>query len=110
MSTIRCIYQQEPNFPATDQHPDAKRYKVGPHIVDAIGDMPTLAEVEAILEIDEAGLRKRELEQIERAGGMTRLERDLAIAALPADHNRRVKAEAMEAEIAALGVRKSCAY
>lgn len=29
MSTIRIIYSDhEPNFPATDQHPDAKRYYV----------------------------------------------------------------------------------
>lgn len=53
MSTIRCIYHpkedgtpQEPNFPATDQHPDAVRYLIGNYYVDAIGGEPTLAEVE----------------------------------------------------------------
>jgi hypothetical protein len=48
MSTIRCIYEQEPAFPPTDQHPDAVRFKVGDWWVDAIGGEPTLAEVEAI--------------------------------------------------------------
>lgn len=49
MSTIRIVYSEEPNFPATDQHPDAVRYVVGPHIVDAIGGEPTLEEIEAVL-------------------------------------------------------------
>ena len=53
--TIRCIFQVEPNFPAIDQHPDASRYTVWPYIVDAIGE-PTLAEVEAKLGLDAAGL------------------------------------------------------
>lgn len=48
MSHIRCIYDQEPNFPATDQHQDAKRYRVAGKIVDAIGE-PTEAEVLAVL-------------------------------------------------------------
>lgn len=49
MSTIRCIYEQEPSFPATDQHPDAVRYEVGGFWVDAIGGRPTEGEVQAIL-------------------------------------------------------------
>lgn len=49
MSTIRCIFDQEPTFPATDQHPDAARYQVGGRWVDAIGGQPTQAEVDAIL-------------------------------------------------------------
>lgn len=49
MSTIRCIYEEEPNFPATDQHPDAVRYVVGGRFVDAIGGEPTQAEVNAVL-------------------------------------------------------------
>lgn len=45
MSTIRAVYVVEPNFPATDQHPDAVRYVVGNFFVDAIGGQPTLQEV-----------------------------------------------------------------
>jgi hypothetical protein len=56
MSTIRCIYHNgPPNFPATDQHPDAVRYTVGPYVVDAVGE-PTLAEVEVALGLDAASL------------------------------------------------------
>lgn len=49
MSTIRCVYSEEPNFPATDQHPDAVRYTVGEHIVDAIGGEPTPQEIDTVL-------------------------------------------------------------
>ena len=49
MSTIRVIHETEPPFPATDQHPDAQRYRVGDYYVDAIGGEPTLAEVIAVL-------------------------------------------------------------
>lgn len=49
MSQIRCIYSEEPKFPATDQHPSAARYRVGLHFVDAIGGQPTQAEVDAVL-------------------------------------------------------------
>lgn len=49
---------------------------------------------------------KRELVRIEQASGMERWQRDLVIAQLPADHPQRKKAEAAEAAIAALGVRK----
>lgn len=56
MSEIRCIYYvAPPDFPATDQHPDAVRY--GPIerdgvtlFVDAIGGEPTEDEIAAILE------------------------------------------------------------
>lgn len=54
MSQIRAIYYPEngqphqPNFPATDQHPDAYRYLVGIHYVDAIGE-PTQEEIDAVL-------------------------------------------------------------
>jgi hypothetical protein len=37
MTTIRVIYEAEPDFPPTDQHPDAVRYQVGEYWVDAIG-------------------------------------------------------------------------
>lgn len=52
MSVIRCIYTQgPPNFPASDQHPDAARYTIfsnhlGKEVtVDAIG-VPTTQEVD----------------------------------------------------------------
>lgn len=59
MSQIRCIYlpaadgtRTAPNFPATDQHPQAVRYPFdhptrGALNVDAVGGAPTLAEVNA---------------------------------------------------------------
>lgn len=47
---IRVVYQNgAPPFPASDQHPDAVRYTVGPYVVDAIGPAPTLAEVTAFV-------------------------------------------------------------
>lgn len=50
MSQIRCVYHgHEPEFPASDQHPDAVRYKVGQNYVDAIGGEPTAEEVAAFL-------------------------------------------------------------
>lgn len=49
MSIIRCVYSREPSFPATDQHPDAVRYTVAGHTVDAIGGEPTPEEVAAFL-------------------------------------------------------------
>lgn len=60
-------------------------------------------------EIDEAawnaGAPQRKAEEIERASGMSRKDRDLA-KLLPAGHYLRTKAEEAEAAIAALGVRK----
>ena len=47
MSTIRAIYAAEPEFPATDQHPDAVRYEIGGRWVDAIGGPPTQEEIDA---------------------------------------------------------------
>lgn len=49
MTQIRCVYTSAPVFPATEQHPDAVRYAVGPYIVDAIGGAPDLAAVEVML-------------------------------------------------------------
>lgn len=46
--TIYCIYQEEPDFPATDQQPDAKRYLVNGWWVDA-NEEPTAEEVENML-------------------------------------------------------------
>lgn len=48
MSVIRCVYTAEPNFPATDQHPDAVRYFVAGQWVDAIGGEPTEQEITAV--------------------------------------------------------------
>ena len=51
MSEIRAIYlNQAPDFPATDQHPDAVRYQVGTYWVDAVGGEPTLQEVEDVID------------------------------------------------------------
>lgn len=47
--SIRTIYEAEPNFPATDQHPDALRYRVGELWVDAVGGEPTPDQVAAVL-------------------------------------------------------------
>lgn len=49
MTEIRCIYESEPAFPATDQHPDAVRHQVAGRWVDAIGGVPTEAEILAVL-------------------------------------------------------------
>lgn len=56
MSQIRCIYHgAAPDFPASDQHPDAKRYGPltladgGIVFVDAIGGAPTAADVIAVI-------------------------------------------------------------
>jgi hypothetical protein len=62
MSIVRTLYVEEPSFPATDQHPDAVRYpcNVGGFLfVDAIGGEPTVAELEAVLGIDAAGLARQ---------------------------------------------------
>ena len=48
MATLRLIYEAEPDFPATQHHPDAVRYQVGEYWVDAVGGAP--AQVEKDLE------------------------------------------------------------
>lgn len=45
--TILVVYEDEPNFPATDQQPDAVRYQIGKLWVDAIGSAPTQADLDA---------------------------------------------------------------
>lgn len=57
MSQIRCVYRDvAPDFPATEQHPEAVRYgpmplpNGGSVFVDALDGEPTLAEVMAIVE------------------------------------------------------------
>lgn len=64
MTIIRCIYfpgtdgkRTAPNFPATDQHPQAVRYPfdhptAGALNVDAVGAAPALAEINAMLGLD----------------------------------------------------------
>lgn len=54
MAEIRIIYSKKPNFPSTDNHPDAKRFIVehptrGTLFVDAIGDAPTIDEIDSVL-------------------------------------------------------------
>lgn len=49
MSTILATYSAEPNFPATAQHPDAQRYKVGNVWVDTRNGEPPAEDVEAFL-------------------------------------------------------------
>lgn len=55
MSNIRQIFEpingqpQQPDKPASIQHPDCVRYTVGLYVVDAIGGEPTLEEIEALL-------------------------------------------------------------
>lgn len=44
--SILCVYEQEPPFPATDQHPEATRYQVGGRWVDALGGEPSPEAVE----------------------------------------------------------------
>jgi hypothetical protein len=46
---VIVIYDCEPNFPATDQNPDADRYFISGKCVDATGGQPTPAEVDAVL-------------------------------------------------------------
>lgn len=51
MTHVRVIYGAEPNFPATDNHPDAARYEVThageTKFADCVGGPPTQAEVDA---------------------------------------------------------------
>lgn len=69
--TIRVIYTAEPQFPATDQHPNATRYKVGAYWVDAIGPAPTQQEVDAVLNTPvSAALSAAELAQLLKAKGV----------------------------------------
>lgn len=44
--TIRALYSGEPNFPASRQHPDAIRYRIGEWWVDADGPAPTQADID----------------------------------------------------------------
>lgn len=68
MTQIRTVYhpgpdgkRREPNFPATDQHPQAVRYAVdhpvaGLLTVDAVGPAPTATEVDVHLGTDAPAL------------------------------------------------------
>ena len=61
---ICAVYEREPEFPASDQHPDAKRYVIGRWVVDATGGCPTDQEVDATVHPPKAasGDRLAELE------------------------------------------------
>ena len=61
---IRVVYTVMPSFPAADQHPEAVRYVVGPYVVDAIGETPTLAEVEAL--VNPPAIDLSDIDQLER--------------------------------------------
>lgn len=52
--TVRVVYGDEPDFPSTDQHPQAKRHRLKvdgrEYFVDYVGkDKPTAAEVRAVI-------------------------------------------------------------
>jgi hypothetical protein len=47
MSTIRVVYEAEPDFPA---HPDAVRYQAGEFWVDVFGGEPRSEELDRLLE------------------------------------------------------------
>lgn len=51
MSIIKVIYQEEPTWPPTDNHPEAQRFEIqraGETLfADCIGGAPTQAEVDA---------------------------------------------------------------
>jgi hypothetical protein len=49
VSQILVIYSSEPPFPASDQHPEAARYKVGDVFVDALDGEPSEDEVTEML-------------------------------------------------------------
>lgn len=50
MSTIRVLYEAEPDFPALDGHPQAERYQAGEFWVDALGGEPAREEIDQVLE------------------------------------------------------------
>lgn len=47
MSNILIVYSEEPNFPATDNNPDAVRYEINGQFIDATGGRPSNAEITA---------------------------------------------------------------
>lgn len=49
MATILNIYTREPKFLATDEHPDAARYRYGSYWLHAVGGEPTSGEVTSML-------------------------------------------------------------
>lgn len=74
MATVLVVYhQEEPNFPATAQHPDAVRYHIGDKWVDAIGGQPTQEEIDAVL---------NPKAPIDSADAMLKRQRDQAIESL----------------------------
>lgn len=67
--TIKAVYQVEPNFPATTQHPAATRYVVGHYFVDAIGGEPSEQDVFLYLVGGLAGMRATVDQHAEAARG-----------------------------------------
>ena len=49
MATILNIYVREPEFPASDENPNAARYRYGSYWLHAVGGEPTPAEVTSML-------------------------------------------------------------
>lgn len=47
--TILVVYSEEPDFPPTDQQPDAKRSEVGEFWVDYLGPKPSIADIDSFL-------------------------------------------------------------
>lgn len=72
-TTIRCVYETAPDFPARDQHPQAMRYPLSYGVfrfADCIGDAPTLGELDAFFGLDAQGLAlsaRKAADEAERA-------------------------------------------
>lgn len=93
---IRTIYEQEPNFPASDQHPDAVRYQVGRWWVDVIGAEPTEAEVEALVNPPNAAIDSQ-IAAIEAREMAPRFSREAVLIGIVKDHMRDYSVDAATA-------------
>lgn len=82
-AVIRCVYEREPAFPATDQHPEAVRYEVAGYFVDAIGGMPTQEAIEAVLNPPSPKSAQEILDALLDNGVVTQEEIDAAAGAAP---------------------------
>lgn len=88
--TIRCIYTALPAFPATDQEPAAQRIQIGSLWVDYVGQLPTQADVDAILSPDPATIDQATLNAALAAPGS--VVRALALVVLQEINTLRTKA------------------
>jgi hypothetical protein len=59
--SILVIYAALPNFPATDQNPNAARVQIGNLWVDYTGPIPQQSDIDAILNPDAAALASIDL-------------------------------------------------